>query len=282
MRKVYIAIMMATALSGLSFVLSDNGKAGVTGSPGEVTCADATCHDSNSLNSGLGSITIDAPTMPGWQYVAGQVYPISVTVAQTGVTLFGIGFEALKADGSNGGTLTITNSAQTQIKNAVISGKVRANIVHKLNGGMGVDTETFTFNWTAPATSTGAVTFYAAGNASNADEDITGDFIYTTTQVVTPSTVGFMELNGPVASISHFPNPVDDHFATSLTLSEPATVSIEIMDIKGNLISKLSTSSYSSGEQLILNHVQSGLASGSYLINVRVNNRNNISKITKL
>ncbi len=91
-----------------------------------------------------------------------------------------------------------------------------------------------------------------------------------------------MELNGPVASISHFPNPVDDHFATSLTLSEPATVSIEIMDIKGNLISKLSTSSYSSGEQLILNHVQSGLASGSYLINVRVNNRNNISKINKL
>ncbi len=282
MKKVYITIMMAAGLSALSFVLSDNGKAGVTGSPNEVTCADATCHDSNGLNTGPGSITISAPTMPGWQYVAGQVYPIEVTVAQTGVTLFGIGFEALRADGANGGTLSITNSAQTQIKNAVILGKVRTNVVHKLNGGAGVDTETFTFNWTAPASSTGAVTFYAAGNASNADEDVTGDFIYTTTQVVTPTTVGFMELNGPVAGISHFPNPVDDHFATSLTLSEPATVAIEIMDLKGKLISKLSTSSYPSGEQLILNHIESGLASGTYLINVRVNNRNNLSKITKL
>jgi hypothetical protein len=49
MRKVYLVIMMAAGLSALSFVLSDNGKAGVTGSPGEVTCADATCHDSNGF-----------------------------------------------------------------------------------------------------------------------------------------------------------------------------------------------------------------------------------------
>lgn len=282
MRKVYMIILIAAGISTLSFVLSDNGKAGVTGSPGEVTCADSQCHNSSPINSGIGSITINAPTMPGWQYVAGQVYPIEVTVAQPGITLFGIGFEALRADGANGGTLTITNSVQTQIKNAVILGKVRTNVVHKLKGGAGIDTETFTFNWTAPATSTGAVTFYAAGNATNADEDVTGDFIYTTTQVVTPTAVGFNEINGPVSAISLFPNPVDDHFTTSLTLSEPATVSFELMDIKGNLLSKLGTSSYPSGEQLILNHFKSGLAAGTYLINVKVNNKNNLRKITKL
>src|SRR6185369_13678069 len=39
---------------------------------------------------------------------------------------------------------------------------------------------TWTFDWTAPSTDVGPVTFYAAGNQANNDGNTSGDFIYKT------------------------------------------------------------------------------------------------------
>ena len=46
---------------------------------------------------------------------------------------------------------------------------------------------TFQFDWTPPAVSAGPVTFYVAGNAANADSNLTGDFIYTSSVQLTPA-----------------------------------------------------------------------------------------------
>lgn len=50
--------------------MSDNGKAGYTGSPGEQTCTN--CHNDFTLNSGGGSISIGSPAMTNWEYTPGQ------------------------------------------------------------------------------------------------------------------------------------------------------------------------------------------------------------------
>ena len=47
--------------------------------------------------------------------------------------------------------------------------------------------QTFEFNWTPPATDSGSVDFYVAGNAANNSDDNTGDFIYSTKVTVTPA-----------------------------------------------------------------------------------------------
>lgn len=279
MKKLLIAAVVIAGTATMSFVLSDNGKAGFTNSPGEVTCTDSQCHDSYTLNSGNGSITFSAPTMTNWQYVPGTVYPIQVTVAKPSVVLFGLGVEALKSDGSNGGTFTITNSTETQIKNAVVNGKVRANVVHKLSGGAGTNTKTFSFNWTAPATSSGPITFYAAGNATNNDGDEAGDYIYTTTQVVTPFVVGLSTVVGPVSGISHFPNPATDHFTTSFSLSEPAAIVIELLDLNGRMIDKLYSGTESSGSHELTHRLNSHHATGNYLVRMTVNGKPHVTRL---
>lgn len=116
--------------------------------------------------------------MPGNVYVPGQTYSMSVTVAQSGINLFGVGLEALVASGDNGGTLNITDPSSTQIRTAIVGGFSRRNVVHTANGGVGNGSKTFNFSWTAPAIGTGNVTFYFSGIASNANTTSTGDWVY--------------------------------------------------------------------------------------------------------
>src|SRR5262245_7894829 len=122
MKKIFTLITIVIAFAGISAIQKEDGRAGATGSPGETTCNTSQCHVGNVVNNGAGSIVIAVPTMTNWQYIPGQVYPISVTVSKSGTPLFGLGFEALRSTGANGGTLTITNSAETWLKSAVVGG----------------------------------------------------------------------------------------------------------------------------------------------------------------
>jgi hypothetical protein len=186
-RKLIISFLPIAAMAILtSGIMSDNGKAGRTGSPGETNCTN--CHNTYTNNSGGGSITIQSPGMTGNAYSPGQVYNMSVTVSKSGVSLFGVGIEALTTANANGGTLAITDAASTGTKNATVSGVSRTNIVHKLNGGIGTGSKVFNFKWTAPAAGTGNITFYFSGIAGNGNGSDNGDYVYTASKVFTEST----------------------------------------------------------------------------------------------
>ncbi len=185
--KLLVLILPFAALVILSSsTISDNGKAGKTGSPNELTCID--CHASFSPNSGGGSISFSSPGMPGFQYTPGQTYNMSVTVSKASVFLFGVGIEALTSSNNNGGTLNITDAASTQIKFATVSAVSRRNVVHTLGGGVGSGSKVFNFSWTAPAAGTGNVTIYFAGVAADGSTDEDGDYVYNSSQVLTEST----------------------------------------------------------------------------------------------
>ncbi len=185
LKKLLISALPIMLLAMLtSTKMSDNGKAGRTGSPGELTCI--TCHNSYALNSGGGSISIQCMEMPTFEYTPGQTYMMSVTVARTGNSLFGVDIEALTSLNDNAGVLAITNSASTTIKNITISGIVRHNITHTLNGGASSpNSKVFNFSWTAPASGTGNITFYFTGAACNSSTSTSGDYIYSGSQIFT-------------------------------------------------------------------------------------------------
>jgi hypothetical protein len=187
-KKLLLSISMLSALIVFTSLdtLDDTGIAGKTSSPGELTCVNS-CHNSFALNSGPGSITISAAGMTNNQYVPGQVYNMTVTVAQTGVGLFGFDTEALLASNNNAGTFTVTDAVSTRIKTITVSGVVRNNMTHKLNGGASSGSKNFTFNWTAPAAGSGNVTFYFSGVAANASGNNQGDYVYNSSQVFTES-----------------------------------------------------------------------------------------------
>ncbi len=249
--------------------MKEDGRAGATASPGETSCNTSSCHTGNAVNSAGGSIVIDAPTMPGWEYIPGQIYPVNVTVARTGVSLFGFGFEALRSTGANGGLLSITNAVQTRILTAVVSGNVRTNVVHKLNGGASPNLHTFTFNWTAPVTGTGIITFYAAGNAANNNGTTSGDFIYTTSQIVTESTSGLEDLADNY-QLTIYPNPVVEIFDIRFKMDVPEFVEISLIDLSGKVSAAILSKALAAGEHTINHQISESLSPGIYFLSIQV------------
>ena len=197
LKKLLISTLPIIILAILtSSQMNENGKAGRTGSPGELTCI--TCHNSYALNSGGGSISFQCMEMPTFEYTPGQTYMMSVTVARAGNSLFGVDIEALTSSNDNAGVLVITNSTSTTIKNISISGIVRHNITHTLNGGASSpNSKVFNFSWTAPASGTGNVTFYFTGAACNSSTSTSGDYIYSGSQIFTENSVCTFAPNQP-------------------------------------------------------------------------------------
>jgi hypothetical protein len=191
MRRVYY-FFASLATSALLFSyappVSEAGKTGSNGAPGESTCS--SCH--GGAAGGSATLTSNIP-LNG--FVPGATYNMTLTVAQAGMPLFGMGIESLSTANAQAGTLTAGVGTQVQVKTA------KQNLIHTLNGGLSANSKAFNFTWTAPAVAAGNVTFYFAGLAANANgvED-NGDNTYVGTKVVSPQAAGsVLTLNCPPA-----------------------------------------------------------------------------------
>ena len=172
-----------------------------------------------------------------------------------------------RSSGANAGTLTAGTG--TSIKNATISGNSRRNIVHQLNGGASSGTHTFTFTWAAPATDVGPITFYAAGNASNANGLDTGDYIYTTSQVVNPAPAGIADENVTPFTFSFYPNPATENITMNYSLEESSKVTFIIYDLTGKQVQTESATRFPGAQQQTID--VNSLQAGTYLLSMNVN-----------
>lgn len=161
---------------------------GYSRAPGEEPEACAECHLSSG-NPGSGQISITAPAT----YVPGQTYQITVTHTNADPTRQRWGFQLTVLDPSDERAGSLQNtSALTQIITGGPGGN-RQYIEHNIgsngdgtfNGQQGG--ASWTFNWMAPSTDVGVVTFYAAGNQANGDGNSSGDNIYFTFAVSQPA-----------------------------------------------------------------------------------------------
>lgn len=273
MKKV---LLLLTAIAGTFIILtagtnSNNGKAGYTNSPGEGNCTTSGCHTSYAVNTGGGSIAISStnmPMMPSMMYDSGVTYHLTITVARSGNSLFGVCVEALDSTGNNAGTLIINNSAKTQIKTRTISGVVRRSVVHQLNGGASTGNMAFTFDWTSPATNIGNVTFYFAGVAANGGGTPLGDYVYYSNQVVTFNTLsGIANLNS-ANKISVYPMPVQNYFTVNYQTKSTGTVKMKLYTMQGSLAAELFNKIEVSGEHTENFYLPENLSSGNYILNI--------------
>ncbi len=279
MKKIHIVIaaVFAIMLSTAFGILSDNGKAGYTGSPGELKCDD--CHNSfGNSNTGTGTIYVTS-SMNNWKYVPGQTYTVNVIVKQSGKPLFGVGFEALTSTNANAGSLVITNSAKTQTKTKTVSGVTRNNVVHQQNGGLHADSMIFTFNWVAPTTNIGNITFYFAGIAANNNGGESGDYVYNSTKVVSPaSTTSINENTNTIKSFKSYVNS-EGRIAVEFYSSQVDQPRINLYDIKGRLICSEMMEICPSGDVKSSFSIPDQLKSGTYLVSILSNNQKLSSKI---
>jgi hypothetical protein len=280
MKKTITFLSVAIAAATMSFVTKNDGREGHTGSPGEPTCNTSGCHTGNPVNDPSGSIAISAPTMTGWQYQPGLTYPIQVTVTRSGNQKFGFGFEALQSSGANGGTLSITNGTETQLKNAIISGNSRTNVVHRTNSGLGGGSKTFAFNWTAPASPTGNITFYAAGAAANAQNNSSGEFIFTTSQIITPASGVSVEELPSLSSITVLNNPISDFLEVEFSNAEALSLTFTLYSISGIETAKFRNVQFGSGINRFRTEIDESISSGIYLLHISDGSGSATKKLT--
>lgn len=155
---------------------SSGPPAGFTHAPGEFDCAE--CHLPQP-DAGTGHISINAPQ----SYVPGQTYQIAVTHTNADTSRLRWGFQLTALDDANekAGNLQSLD-VLTQVLDNQGPGASRQYIEHTSSGTF-ISQQggaSWTFNWTAPATNVGPVTFYVAGNQANNDGNTSGDYIYFT------------------------------------------------------------------------------------------------------
>jgi Reeler domain-containing protein len=187
-----LALIAAALLSDNRAVRRVNAFAegpnpGHTGAPGELTCATSGCH-TGSFNSGPGQLSIVPPT----SYQPGQTYQVTVMHQTSDSSRRRWGFQlTVLDDASNNKAGNLANlGSTTQVLDGGPDG-TRQYIEHSFNGTFQGQQNgaSWTFNWTAPSTDVGPVTFYAAGNEANNDGNNTGDQIYTTSVTIRPTIV---------------------------------------------------------------------------------------------
>jgi len=226
MKRIYIlSSALIISIVAIAEVLTSSGKAGFTGSPGEFTCTN--CH----AGSG-GSVTLSSTNMPNWEYTPGTTYNMSITVAKTGATRFGVGLEALNSSNQNAGTLVVTNTTENQI----LPAGTKSNFVHKAAGTIATDSKTFNFNWIAPATNIGNVTFYFAGNSANNNGSSTGDFISNSSQIISPANTTKIEKANLDEVMQVFPNPASNVIHIKNVKLENTEMQVEIIDFAGKVV----------------------------------------------
>ena len=90
---------------------------------------------------------------------------------------------------------------------------------------------------------------------------------------------GIKEVRNPVAAISqNFPNPSDDFTSIDITLTKPASVSLEVYDIVGRMVYKVSTRNYPEGTHRIEVNTKR-LKAGVYTYNVIANGQSSVHKM---
>jgi hypothetical protein len=163
------------AASGRATRYADGAPPGFSGGFTEQSC-DA-CHFEAAVNTRPGDVTV---TGVPERFVAGQQYPLVVTLTRPGMKLGGFQLAARFADGTQAGTFERGAGEDGRLAIETQSNVQYANQKRKGAEPTAPDTAKWTLVWTAPAGRM-PVTFNVAANAADNDESARGDYVFTAT-----------------------------------------------------------------------------------------------------
>lgn len=243
--KIRLSVFFFLAFIGLITLTGNkNGRAsqsgaGNTGAPGDQTLNGAPltctgCHDDGLFNPVVFVQVLDTGGVAITHYTPGKLYNARVSINASGTSLSGYGFQmiALRDTGNidldgfsdvnpNNYKIATINNGRTYAEHANVSAS-----------------NTFNVRWTAPAAGTGSVTFYAAGNAVNGNNNSDGDGASNTSlklfEEITLSSGEEEVSSAPLANIS--PNPVSDVAQLELNLPLAGQYRLNAYNLSGRLI----------------------------------------------
>lgn len=243
---------------------SGGSPGGKTGSPADgATCTQ--CH-SGTANAVEGWITSD---IPATGYMLGETYTITATGSHEAVVKFG--FEVTAEDNMDAktGAFVITNATDNKLTND------NSAVTHQAAGTTpSGDMRTWTFDWTAPAESTGDVTFYGAFNATNGNGGTSGDVVYTSNYTVIEHSVGLNEIGQEELEVSLYPNPFTDYIRVSMMDDKKQVTSIQLFNQAGSMVKQINNSSNESEWRLNATDLNAGM----YFVVLETTDNTKVSK----
>lgn len=295
MRKYYVTIglffTMIICISFLSMTPLDIMKSGGgppynTKAPGEKTCSGAespnNCH-SGGIADNAGPATKSITFSGGTSYVPGQTYTVTITISHPTRNRFGFQIVALRnSDDANAGTAILTDLARTQSQIPAYGlYQTRNYVMHVLNGSNGIANScTWSYNWTAPSTNVGAITFYAcmlAANNNNAND--AGDETYFSQLTINPTATGISTQKLDVGTILVYPNPAKHTIFINYTLWEISSINIELLDIQGKLVQVLLHNEKTIGDISEKIALEPAISPGIYLVRFTTDNTQSTKRI---
>jgi len=219
---LYYSFLIAIPFVTLLLLSNSNGApfVGVTGSPGDNGNSCIICHVSPSnFNASINIMT----NIPSGGYVLGAKYQITIAQISTGAADHGFEITAENSVAAKVGIFSITDAINT---------KVSPNGYFVTQTFMGhEDVSSWTFDWTAPSTNVGVITFYVAGVAGNGGT-------VTNTQVVFNTKVigGVLAVNDArLLQFTMYPNPSDNYVTLQLP-SGTNKANVKIFDYLGKTL----------------------------------------------
>jgi hypothetical protein len=224
MKKFYTPLIVLGSAVLMFLLNSSSGGSpgGKTGSPGDNGNTCTQCHSGTAISQD-GLITSD---MPEAGYTFGETYEITATV--TDANAGKVGFELTAEDVSGnkiGNLIPIGNSTQLKNNDNAITHRSSSNTP---SGG----SQSWTFEWEAPSSDVGQITFYAAFNAADGTGGTGGDQVYTSTYSFDLNTIG---TDNEKAQVSIYPNPATSYISINNVTNETSF----LYNIEGKLIDKL-------------------------------------------
>lgn len=240
MKINFILVGVSLALGALFFSSYQTGtyttQGNRTGSNGASTGC-ATCHGSAPSAATNVNIVLKLGAVTVTEYTPGQQYDVMIDASNTGGPHPKFGFQltcnkqsapgtSVGVFGTNGNTSVTTKANGTFLEhntplNATTTG---TNNTYVQN-----------FKWTAPASGTGTVKFYAVLNAVNGNgQDDNGDQWNFGTSVEIPEAQPSSVHNFyNVEKISVYPNPSSGNISVQINDGMSGKISLTVMDLKG-------------------------------------------------
>ncbi len=180
-KKNFVLLSFALCAAYIIFSSHSNGRATSfnidnTGAPLSTQLC-ANCHNSGTA---FGTVTLNieafeqGTNIPITSYIAGNTYDMRVTVSNSAGSPVAFGFQLTAlTTATNAPAGTYSNLAGNVKQKLVTTGTFNGRNYVEHNGVQA--NNQFNFSWTAPATGSGSVNFYSAGNAVNDNNSSSGD-----------------------------------------------------------------------------------------------------------
>jgi len=248
-----------------------------------LTCATSGCHGGSAqtitaqaLTFKIGVDTNSLVTFDStFKYAPHQTYFIYFDVTAHAYA-YGFQMTALTANQNMAGAFAIVSPTTTKLSPGSPS-----YIGHKVANP---NTHSWKFTWTAPATDSGAVTFYYAfnpGDSANFVALTAGSNIFAGTTTIHPSTgAGIEDISTKISDLRVYPNPVNGAFGLSFDLLKSAEASALIYTIDGKICRQLFNENLSGGN-FNRNYNIASLPTGIYLVKLNIDGATITKKIVK-